>query len=127
MIRGKIQRVQTVHSQEGRGFGEAQARLEASIGVRAVGRAAVKLSNVAKLVGRTSEEIYGLSLRNGRLFKDATTGNYNLLTKASVFTASAQGVVRLTFDPTFQRLISAGYYNARFVARQIECGRFIPQ
>jgi len=89
-----------------------------------VASAAPKLEALAERFGMTADEIITTAVNNGQKLVDlARGGNINALLARP---DGAAGFIRVTLDPTMQRVISAGLMRANSVANGIASGRFLP-
>jgi RHS repeat-associated protein len=89
-----------------------------------VASAVPKLSGLAQQFGTTSQELISRGLNTATKYVDhANSGNVNALFARL---DGAPGWIRVTFDPTNTRVISAGLMRANNVANHIANGRFTP-
>jgi len=82
-----------------------------------------KLNQLAKQFGTSAEDILQQAERIGRAFRDTNTGNINIFLPRP---DNASGFLRVTLDPTADRVISAGLNQAHNVINGIARGRFVP-
>lgn len=95
----------------------------ASTGLQAVKSAQGKIDDLAVKFGSTSDDIVQQGLK-GKKFRDAdNNGNINIFSNRP---DGKDGFLRLTLDPSANRIISAGLNRTRDVNRGIERGRFTP-
>jgi hypothetical protein len=109
-----------------RGWG-GTALLKAPAGAVAlpiIASAGAKLGQVAEKFGTTASSMMQNVLANGQRYVDvANNGQVNVLLQRP---DGVNGFVRITLDPTMQRVISAGLMRGNQVANGIASGRFIP-
>ena len=81
-----------------------------------------KLEGVSQKLGMSSGELLQKAMENGQRYIDTkNSGNIN------VFIQRAEdGFIRVTTNPEFTRIISAGLNQTKDVVNGIESGRFIP-
>ncbi len=85
----------------------------------AVPGAVAKLQGIGLTIQQASEIVTNPASQ--RLIDRANSNNINVIKQVG------DRLVRITLDPTGQRIISAGYIQARNIANSIASGRFIPQ
>lgn len=89
----------------------------------AVQSAGPKLADLATRFGTTRPELVRNVLQTGSRFVDlAHKSNVNVFLRRP----DAPGFIRLTLDPTQQRIVSAGLNQARDLASGIASGRLVP-
>jgi RHS repeat-associated protein len=82
-----------------------------------------KITELALKFKMTVDELISTVMTNGARYLDtANSGNINIFLQRP----DGPGFIRLTLDPTGQRIISAGLNQAKDVINGIENGRFIP-
>jgi hypothetical protein len=85
----------------------------------AVPTAIDKLQRIGLTVAQASR--MATSLSSQKFVDTANSNNINVIQQVG------DKLVRITLDPTGQRIISAGYVQARNVANSVASGRFIPK
>lgn len=89
--------------------------------MKLIGSAEAKLSKLSSQFGKTSGEILEYVQQNGRPLLDTVSGNINYVAKKF---GDAEGYIRITAEPTLNRIISAGQNTVRNIVNGIEKGRF---
>jgi uncharacterized membrane protein affecting hemolysin expression len=82
-----------------------------------------KLAALEGQFGVASSNIVQMAMNGARYVDNANGGNINALLARP---DGAAGFIRVTFDPNFQRVISAGLMRANQVTNAIANGRFTP-